>query len=164
MDAGKFIDEFVELKDDTAKKRFIKKHVVNHYMNFETKVSEANAILEKSCYVTEGGIRKYRRNSAIRYMLFVLSVYKNYTDIEIDTTNSLLQFNLLEKNQVFPLIVNEIGADYEQFKIILETAFEDDDANYRSLSGQIDRFENAVVTIADELAKQQEKDDNNGDI
>lgn len=158
MDIGKFIDEFVATKDAGARDRLVKKHVVNTYLDFVTKVNESKKIIDHSCYDADG---KFVVNSPLRFMLFTISVVKNYTDLEFDSENSLGQFDLLMKHGVVETIIPFIADDYASFETVLKMTFDDEYENQRSfvsfMEHKLDVMAEALASM--ELSPQEEENE-----
>ena len=146
MDIGKFIDEYVALKDDNAKSRLVKKHIVTTYLDYVKKIDEAKKIVQHSCYDANG---RYMINSPIRFMLFTMSVIRDYTDLEFSTENTVGQFDLLMKYRIMDSILPFIADDYAQFETILKMVFDDEYENNRSLPSFM---EMKVASLMDVLA------------
>ena len=138
IDAGKFIDEYLEAND---KSKYVKKHIITDYIDYETKVAQANDIVIKSVTEIDGDNVKFKMNTTTRYVLWCIAVYKLYTDITFDQINIMLQFNLLEKHEVMKVIYEFIGKDVERFKTTVEMCLNDYLTNNRS---SIAFFENKI--------------------
>lgn len=148
MDIGKFIDNFVEAKDPAAKDRLIKKHIVNNYLEYSKKIEESKKIIKFSLYDTDGN---FRIDSTIHYMLFVLAVIRSYTDLEFDNSNTMLQFDLIEKHGVMEYLVNNIKEDYARFSTVLQMVYDDEITNTRSLPSYIEQKAEAIMTVIETL-------------
>lgn len=146
MDIGKFIDEYSKLKDDSAKERLVSKHVITTYLPYTQKIGEARKILEMSCYNQDNHL--FSINTPVRYMLFIMSIVKNYTDLEFSTENGPEQFDLIERYDVTEMLTRVIQDDYERFEVVLKMMFDDLMINERSTTSFI---ENKMTVIAEAL-------------
>ena len=146
MDIGKFIDEYVKASSQQKKDSLIKKHVVATYIPYETKMAESVNIVNASCYVTVDDKKRFVMNTPLRYSLFMKEVIMLYTDLEFDTTNFMIQFNLLLQYNILSKIIMVIGKDYEEFQSVMNMTIEDTLQNERSI---VSYFE----TITDGFAK-----------
>ena len=153
MDIGKFIDEYVNFKSEQARDALVAKHVVATFVPYETKIAEAKNIVENSCYVEVDGKKKFWLNTPIRYILFIKTIITLYTDLEFDTTNILLQINLLEQYQIIEPIIAKIGPDYQKFQTILNMTLDDTMANERSLISYLENLEESIGVVLDSLSK-----------
>lgn len=129
MDIGKFIDEYVVTKDPGAKERLAKKHVKTTYVSYAKKIDDAKRIVKHSCYDAD---ERFTVNSPMRYMLFIICVVTNYTDLEFSKENTLEQFDLLLKHGILRSFLPMINDDYENFKTILNMVYDDEYENNRT--------------------------------
>ena len=151
-------DFIIGLRNANDVEKYLKKHVVNTYVNYEDKVSEADKIIRLSNEVEVDGLPTFHINSTTRYMLFAFAVIKLYTDIEIDMTNSMLQFNILEKNRVIDMLPDVIGVDYERFMSVVNMVQEDYMVNNRDIVSYIDKKFDTMVNVIGELAEAAQKE------
>ena len=70
-------------KDETFQE-FIKKHIVNEYVDYLTKDAYCSKIVESSTHIQDGEHTIIKVNSTVRYMLFVMRLIELYTDIDIN--------------------------------------------------------------------------------
>lgn len=143
MDIGKFVDEYSKLKDVSAKERLMAKHITTTYLPYSMKISEARKILNMSCYNQD--TKEFSINTPVRYMLFTMSIVKNYTDLEFSTETSLEQFDLIERNNISEMIIKLIQYDYSRFSKVLEMMFDDLMVNERSAASFIEKKFAAVA-------------------
>lgn len=129
MDIGKFIDEYVATKDPGAKERLAKKHVKTTYVSYAKKIDDAKRIVKHSCYDAD---ERFMVNSPMRYMLFIICVVTNYTDLEFSKENTLEQFDLLLKHGIVETLISIIGDDYGAFETVLRMVYNDEYENNRS--------------------------------
>ncbi len=147
MDIGKFVDEYSKLKDESARERLMSKHIMTTYLPYAKKIGEAQKILDMSCYNQDD--HSFSINTPIRYMLFIMSIVRNYTDLEFSTETGAEQFDLLEKYSITEMIINLIQDDYEKFDVILKMMLDDLMINERST---ISFIEKKLETIMETLA------------
>lgn len=155
------IVDFVNIfKGTEHKDKLIQKHITSQYMSWLLKVAEAENIIQKSCYDKDG---KFRLNSPLRYYLYVVTVIKNYTDLEFDDNDIIGGFNLLEENGVTDMLVGGLINDVERFNTVLKMTFDDHMENYRSLISYVDGKGNALMQVLDSLQVLEENGDLSGD-
>ena len=142
MDIGKFIDEYVATKDPKTRETLVKDHVVSTYLNYAKKIEESKKIVEHSCYDADGN---FVINSPIRFMLFMMSVIRNYTDLEFSTENPLGQFDLIMKYDIGKMFVSNFAEDYKSFETVLKMVFDDEYGNQRSMVSFIEHKMDAVL-------------------
>ena len=161
------VNEFIEgFKNANDKEKYVKKHVVRTYVNYEDKVSEAHKIADNAFHIngTNNGERMFSFQTANRYLLFILSIFNKYTDIEFGE-NYLSDFNILEEYNISSYVVNIIGADYERYKTVLDMVCDDMVRNERDIIPYIERKIEALAIIMNETFEnvlQEKGDDLNG--
>lgn len=149
-------DKFVEgFKKSTKPADYVKKHVKVSYIPYERKISEARKIIELSNYVTIQDKKVYKQNSTLAYMLFVMRVLANYTDIEWELgKDDLAAFNALSECGAVEFVVAAIPSkEYETFQTVVKMVQDDEYENYRSLAGFFDSKVDALSIMFDELSK-----------
>ena len=139
-----FINTF---KGTEYKDKLIQKHVVNPYMHWLLKVGEAENIVQKSSYDQDG---KFRLNSPLRYYLYMITVVKNYTDLEFGDGEMMRDFNLLEENGVNDMLLALID-DVKRFDTVLKMTLNDHFENYRSLPSYFDSKGAALMEVMDAM-------------
>lgn len=149
MDIGKFIDEYSKLKDESAKERLMSKHITATYLPYTKKIGEAQKILDMSCYDLND--QSFSINTPVRYMLFVMSVVRNYTDLEFSTENGPEQFDLIEKYGVIETIIRLIQDDYEKFDVVLKMMLDDLMINERSTPSFIEKKFKSITEALDDI-------------
>lgn len=86
MTVNEFIEEYNKQINDDAKTKFIKKHIVTDYVNYEEKIVLCKNVINASTYVLDengsySDIIKF--NTPTRYMLYTLTIIDTYTDIDV---------------------------------------------------------------------------------
>ena len=143
------IDEFIKgYNVATDKKGFINVHVVRKYLPYEEKVVIANAIV-KSFTNKETG--DFVRNTPAVFMNEVVSLVREYTDIEIGKNESLDVFNKIEKNNITELLVDAIGSDAQRLQTVISMVVNDAVANHSDLVNFMSLKSDNVNVILDKL-------------
>jgi hypothetical protein len=143
------IDEFIKgYNGATDKKGFINLHVVRKYLPYEEKVVIANAIV-KSFTNKETG--DFVRNTPAVFMNEVVSLVREYTDIEIGKNESLDVFNKIEKNNITELLVDAIGSDAQRLQTVISMVVNDAVANHGDLVNFMSLKSDNVNVILDKL-------------
>lgn len=149
MDIGKFIDEYVATKDPGAKERLAKKHVKTTYVSYAKKIDDAKRIVKHSCYDAD---ERFMVNSPMRYMLFIICVVTNYTDLEFSKENTLEQFDLLLKHGIAETLISIIGNDYGSFETVLNMTFDDEYENNRSITSFTEHKMEAILAALEAMS------------
>jgi len=147
-------DEFItKYNVSTDKNKFIKKHIVRTYLPYQDKISEAKEIIKRSCYIEIDGKQVFKQNSPAFFMLFMLRVIANYTDIECEN-DGLIVFNAFSEIGLLETIISAIPQkEYETFNTVLHMCKDDEMENYRSLAGFFDTKVDALGLSFNALAE-----------
>ena len=151
MKVTEFVEGFKQVND---KEKYVKKHVVRTYVKFEDKLSEAKKIVDRSLHIDgiNGDDQIFCYQTPNRYLLFMISVFMKYTDIEF-SDRPLDDFNLIEEHNISEYVVKQIGNDYQRFQTILSMVYDDAINNERDIVSYIDRKYQAFVTMVEYLSK-----------
>lgn len=153
-DAEKYtVESFCEKYNGTnveqTKKTLIEKVMNPHYVSYEMKITICEKIIENSYYQnTENNgieVKRLHINSPAKYMLYCLWLIKLYTNIEIDFSKSLKEFNLLNESGLLDVILNHIPErEFKEFRMILDMVENDVMQNeyetHAFISNQVERF------------------------
>lgn len=133
------------LMEAENREEYVKSHIIDNYLPFETKCAICDNIIKTTCYdkIGEGEntITFFKINSRMRYMFFILELVRNYTDIEISFRDGkhLIAYNELCKNNVIADILDEISkAEIDEMNSILGMTLDDTIENERSFAGYLD--------------------------
>lgn len=149
------IEEFIEeFNKSQNKEAYVKKHVVNDYINFERKIAISELIAKKM--ILENG--DLIKNTPMVYENFILSLVREYTDIELTPDNNLFDFNLIEKYGISNTLAKAIGRDAEAFNTVLDMTINDAIDNHNNLINHLslksenislifDRFQSAIQKL-----------------
>ena len=151
MTIEQFIEEFNKSQN---KENYVKKHVVNDYINFERKIAISELIAKKM--ILENG--DLIKNTPMVYENFILSLVREYTDIELTPDNNLFDFNLIEKYGISNTLAKAIGRDAEAFNTVLDMTINDAIDNHNNLINHLslksenislifDRFQSAIQKL-----------------
>lgn len=110
-----FVKEYKKINSDSQVERFIKSHIIVDYVPYEKKCTICKNIVNVTSHIeidVDGNKKKYVKvDTPTQYMIYVLSVINEYTDIEIDFKgdNSIKQFNILDSENLIDLIISKIS-------------------------------------------------------
>lgn len=157
MNYKKFVDEY-NVANDKAK--YVQKHIVNCYIPYEDKIAQCQKIVDVTSHKTvniDGKERViYCQNSAMQYMLFVMQMISNYTDIEWNKetgeNNELLTvFNMFNKYGIIDdLITLFPHREHAMFIKTLENVSNDVYENERSIPSYLEtKFETLSLSLTE---------------
>lgn len=149
-----FVKGYTQISNDKNKEMFIKKHFVDKYIPYEEKCSICKRIIDASMTTDVAGKKVFRQDTTARYMLYSLNIIDLYTDITIDYTKALEQFNLLDKyNLIDVLYLNIPGSDKQKMDTILQMKLDDYYENERSTTGFIEKVYNRFSSVVKEFVE-----------
>lgn len=129
---GISVDMFVKTYKANSKAKdktfedFMKKHITTSYIPFMNKVAICGSIAKVTCHVKEGEREFIRFDSPTRYLIFVMKLIENYTDIEVGTDNVAEQYDKLNEVGAINTLINYIPeAEYAEFSTILNMKMDD---------------------------------------
>lgn len=159
------VKDFIEEYNNTDKKEnFIKKHIINKYIDYERKIGICRGIVNATMFIDMNGKKIWHRDMPAYFRLYTLIIINEYTDIDIDYTD-LKEFNLLEENGLTDIIKAYISErEITSFETILNMCYDDTYENERSLGSYLesikialDNFKNLPLEeILEEINKQGE--------
>lgn len=154
MKSEEFMKGYQKAKKTNSHEAFIKKHITKTYLPFELKIAEAKDVVEKSCYKEINGKRVFQQNSPAFFMLFMLKVIGNYTDVEIGEEKDALEtFNSFAEVGLFEAIISLFPKEYDSFNTVLQMVKDDEMENYRSLAGFFETKVDALRLSLNALAE-----------
>ena len=129
---GISVDMFVKTYKANSKAKdktfedFMKKHITTSYIPFMNKVAICGSIAKATCHVKEGEREFIRFDSPTRYLIFVMKLIENYTDIEIHDDVVAIEYDKLNEVGAINTLINYIPeAEYAEFSTILNMKMDD---------------------------------------
>lgn len=133
------------LMEAENREEYVKSHIVDNYLPFETKCAICDNIIKVCSYnkIGEGKneITFFKSDSRGRYLFFILELIRNYTDIEVTFKDGvhLHIYNELQRHGVINEILSFINpVEVEEMHTLLNMAWDDVMENERSLAGYLD--------------------------
>ena len=144
--AKEFCEKYTATNVEQVKQSYIEKAMNPHYVSYEMKIAICQKIIENSYYKKiNNESKRLHINSPAQYMLYCLNLVNQYTNIKIDFSNTLEEFNLLNKNGLIDVILNHIPErELKEFRMILDMIENDILQNeyeiHAFISNQVERF------------------------
>lgn len=139
----------LKLKDKGEK--YIQERIVNKYVPYVEKLATCKAVIDSTWYVTDDdGTKRLVINSPNTYLVFILSLIKAYTDIEVlrKGDNLAEQYDDLNKVGAVPRLINAIPkAEYEEFKSVLDMMQSDVEKNEYFIGSWLSTKWDSLTTI-----------------
>lgn len=144
-----FCKKYNETNIDQVKEGLVNKVMNPHYVSYEMKITICEMILENSYYkkteVNGVEVKKLHINSPAQYMLYCLNLVKYYTNIIVDFSKALEEFNMLNECRLLDVIISHIPErELKEFRMILDMAESDLMKNeyetHAFISNQVERF------------------------
>lgn len=136
-----------------TKETYVKSIMNPHYIPYEIKITVCENIVKSAYYKKDdNGNRKLYINSPIQYMLYRLELVRQYTNIEVDFSNVIDEFNLLNKSELFDeIIVNIPNRELNEFEMVLDMVKDDAIKNeyetHAFISNQVERFGQLIGVV-----------------
>ena len=120
------VEKFIEgYKKATDKERFVKKHIIDKYISYQTKIEDCNLIVDRCCYRIINNEQEFYRDSILQYFLFIIRLIQRYTDIELSEA-TISDIDELTEAGCFELIIKSIPeAEYARYKMLLDMIIDD---------------------------------------
>lgn len=173
MDIIAFVGGYDKCANGTAKDAYINRTLkVENYISYMRKMDEATKIVNASSYqviIDEDGNAKrgnIRINSPIRFALTIMSMVDLYTNISIDVSKFLEEFDMLNRFGLVEKIMAKIPeSENAEFNTIVSMTYDDLMTNeneiHRFIESQVQRVTDVLsfITKASEpvMAKLAEK-------
>lgn len=161
----KLVEEYTNLATESMKAQYLEETVkVEKYIPYVTKIASAENVVKSSAYITETGsdgkshlTDKFRISSPMRYLFTICCIIDLYTNIEVDKTNRLGQYDLLNENGLVEKLLELIpDKDVSEFKVVLNMCADDlmtNEYNVQSyISKQVNRFGDVFEKVTEPLA------------
>ena len=122
------VKDFIEqYKEETDVVTYAKSHIVTDYIPTDVKIIDCERIINASYYykdpVTEN--KQLHINSVSTYLLFIMKLVDRYTDIEVDFTNYVSEYDTLNKSgfiDIFRRLIPEVElGEYNTFLKMTES-------------------------------------------
>ncbi len=147
------LNEFVEgYEKAKTKSSYLKKFVVNNYVPYGEKVFLSNKIVESTSYDERKNVRI---DSPSRYLLFVYTLLKSYTNLDLDASKMTECFDLLNKNGIVDELIKEIPEnEINEFNKVLSMVYEDFMTNHYEIHGFIENIIEKISNVIDGTSPQ----------
>lgn len=141
-----FCKEYNDAKSNEVKEMIINKVMNEQYIPYEKKIAFCENIIKSSHYRKDKNEnKKLHISSTTKYLLYCLEIVRRYTNIEVDLTDVINEFNLLNKYGLIDEIASRISEkELKEFKWILDMVENDMLQNeyeiHAFIGKQVDRF------------------------
>lgn len=113
-------------KSEEKKIERLKKLLKTDYIEYHTKMSVSKQIIEQSRYIKVNDKMVYSPNGCIEYQIKIIALIQLYYDIQLrDGEDRVIDFNLIEKNNLSKLLIDAIGEDIVRFNAVYGMTSED---------------------------------------
>ena len=151
-----FVDEFVSKKiqntkiDEHAIEKYIKKTLeVKEYIPFREKRRIAENVVEQNTELIDG---VWKNDSMDQYVTFVLAMLETHTNLQIDSEDPVLDYDIIAESGLLPLVISTFQNDYNECDVVLKAvlAMKLEDNNVNVLVG---KFLNGILTRLDSVGE-----------
>lgn len=150
MNVEQFLERYNVVKD---KDDFVKTHITNNYVSYSAKIDECREIIKRTSYKELQDKTIYWKNTPTQYLLFIIRLFTNYTDIELGEGADILKsFDTLNRVGLINRFIQAIPqSEYSEWRNILEMCDNDEYENVRSLPSFIETKMEAMKLSLDVL-------------
>lgn len=154
IDVYELVTNYNKRSSDKLKGEFLKAQVkVKSYLGYGTKMFLAEQIIKNSCFKGNN----VHIDSCKKYLFYIYTLIKYYTNIDIKETNIMEQYDLLDENGLVEKILNLIPEkEMATFKTILDMKQDDLMTNkygtYAFIEEQVSRIENVMPEMSKAFA------------
>ena len=151
MTVQDFVNKYQKAKD-AEKAKILKEIEIKTYIPFAEKVVHSEAVLSQSVKRVNNVLQL---QSARRFLVFVTSIVKLYTNLEVNKEKPHEDYDLLRESGLIDLIREKIGDDLEEFTTVFNMTWDDmvyNENNWRMfVASQLNSFiDNVEQRMADE--------------
>lgn len=164
-----FVDEFISKKiqntkiDEHAIEKYIKKTLeVKEYIPFREKREIAESVVEQNTELIDG---VWKNDSMDQYVTFVLAMLEAHTNLQIDSEDPVLDYDIIAESGLLPLVISTFQNDYNECDVVLKAVLamklEDNNVNVlvgRFLNGILTRLDSVGEVLSDKLGGMSIKD------
>ena len=152
MTVDKFVNEYKKINDDD-RIILIGKIINTDYIPYATKVADCKNIVNNTSY-TNTKPNMFKINSPARKMLYELTLVNRYTELEIDFTNAIEMYDLLDECGALQHILFLISErETNKYKELLDMTISDFQENERSMIGYLDTKFASLKIFGEEFNK-----------
>lgn len=154
IDLYKLVEEYNKRSSTKLKEEFLKVQVkVVLYLGYATKIFLAQNIINQTC-MKDG---KVHIDSCKKYIMYIYTMIKFYTNIDIHEKDLMIQYDLLDENNMIEKILDLIPEKERiTFKTILDMKQDDLMTNkygtHAFIEEQMDRIEGASSKFSEAFA------------
>ena len=132
------VDKFNSMASSKLKTEYLNKViVVKPYIGYGTKLIYINKILDNSCYDKDKNIHV---DSCKRYLLYVQALIMAYTNIKIDVSDAIADYDRLESSGLLETILGMIPEhELQYFDTMLQMKLDDLMTNNYDIHAYIDK-------------------------
>ena len=149
MKVEDFIRKYNKASD---KEKFIENRICVKYVPYEDKIEFCRQIILATHYNIVNDTRVFEKNSAFAFPLFACGLITNYTDIDIETEETLVDFNQLDREGLIDKLLSAIPkSEMERFQTVNQMVLDDEYENNRSIIGLLDGFLSSIELFGNSL-------------
>lgn len=151
-----FVNGFEKNATDNLKQRYIKDNLqIKPYINIEDKLKIAEKITSATMFVKDKTNEKKNRlkvNSVSRFILFKLIIVDEYSNINVDFSNSTDEYDMLVKSGVADIVAESVPmSEKAEINTIVQMMIEDIMTNEYETSKYIENQIERITYTAKEV-------------
>lgn len=144
INVKEFVDNYVKAGNKTI---CLKKIKIKDYVSYGEKAFLAQKIVESTSYDNN---RNIKIDSPSRYLLFVYTLLKNYTNLDLSPDFMIEEFDMLNRYGIVDEIIRLIPEkEVEEFNKVLSMTYDDFIANHYEIHGFITNMMQKISNVID---------------
>lgn len=173
MTVREFVEKYNKLTSEDLKGKLVESVIKHEYVPYEKKITICKKIVEASHYIKKKDknnkeMKKLHIDSTANYMLYCLNLVNYYSSIDVDFSNSLEEFNLLNGSECLNAIFSSISEREEkEFRMILDMIetdlMQNEYETHAFIRNQVERFGELIGVVVTPLFEQLTQSVNNMD-
>lgn len=153
MKVQEFIDGYKKANKN-ERDNFIKKHIVMEYIPYEDKIEFCKNVMRACMYDYTADTPIFNRKSALEFVFYSCGLITSYTDIEIESKESLEAFNMLDREGLLNKILSNIPkSEMERLEMVRNMVLQDEYDNNRSLVGLFDTLLSSLEMLGNQIGE-----------
>lgn len=145
MKIDEFVKEYVKADED-GKKKLVNEHVVRDYLPYLDKIALAEAIVVQTQYPKDDGgdMMGFEQNTPLRYMITLMQLIAQYTDLE-EGDSTAQAFDQLQECGAMGKFIDAVQRDFTIFENVIEMTMDDTYQRETSLVRHFTQLEKDVL-------------------
>lgn len=156
MTVKDFIKEYKEAIDA---KKYLEGRLTRKYVPYTEKTTRLENLIDKTSVISVNNEKEiFMQNSPARFLIYTLILIDSYTDIDINFSECIEEFDSLSEENIVGALLNIIPENERKtFQMLYDMIQVDYYENNRSVVGYLDRKAEAINMLMERVLEEAEK-------